>query len=611
MYNLIVLCLILASAISITLIIYAWRLRDESRPLATLVAVLMLSVTWWVIAYLLEVGLTDPVWKLVFHKAKFLGVTTVPLIWFLFGAQYTRRVQWLNRRSLILLSVLPLVTNILIWTNGSHHLFWLYTEVIQDGELSLIKSPTSTWFWVHSLYSYLLIMGGTYFLFRQFSGSPSLYRRQLGSLFVAALVPFVSNAITIFTDVPIDLTPFAFTITGLAFTWGLLRYQLLDLSPIARNVVIDSMSDGMIVVDLQDRIVDLNPAAQRTLHRTASEVIGQPLTNISRVLLQQPELADRYRSEESVQGEISFSAGDQVRYLDVLVSPLRDRQNRINGRAIVFRDVTERKRVEQQLKEQNEALLQTNEQLDLARKQAEHATQLKSQFLATMSHELRTPLNAIIGYTEIQLAGLAGNRTEENRKYQERILANAEHLLGLIGDVLDLSKIEAGRMEIMSKPFHVRDWLDEIVAQNRILAEEKSLVFEVEIDETLPQWITGDADRLKQIAINLLSNAIKFTEEGKVKIRVYSTADDNWKISVTDTGIGIAKEAQDFIFEEFRQVDGTASRKYGGTGLGLAIVRRLASMMDGSVEVESALGKGSTFTVTIPYVKETLVVSQP
>jgi PAS domain-containing protein len=271
MYNFVMLCLICASIISIALIFYAWRLRAESRPLATSIVLLMFGVAWWTVAYAFEVGVTDPAWKVIFHKAKFIGVTTVPLIWFVFGAQYTGRTQWLSQRRLILLSILPIITNMLIWTNDAHGLFWEYNNVIQSEQFTLITSPPAPWFWIHSLYSYVLIMTGTYFLFRQFSGSPGLYRRQLGALFVAALVPFISNAITIFTDTNIDLTPFAFMVTGLAFTWGLLRYQLLNLSPIARNVVIDSMSDGMIVLDLQDRIIDLNPAAQKTLRRSPSE----------------------------------------------------------------------------------------------------------------------------------------------------------------------------------------------------------------------------------------------------------------------------------------------------------------------------------------------------
>src|SRR5690606_231211 len=249
-------------------------------------------------------------------------------------------------------------------------------------------------------------------------------------------------------------------------------------------------------------------------------------------------------------------------------------------------------------------LVKANQELIIARKLAEEATVLKSQFLATMSHELRTPLNAIIGYTEIQLEGMTGELTPEQEDYQRRVLANGEHLLALINDVLDISKIEAGRMEIVNNPFNVREWMNEIVLQNRGLAEGKGLEFAVDIDPQLPETIIGDAARLKQIVINLISNAIKFTEKGSVKVNLSQNDAQNWKITVTDTGIGIPAHAQDMIFDEFRQVDNTATRQYGGTGLGLAIVKKLVLMMGGKINLKSETGEGSTFTITIPYVKE-------
>ena len=247
-------------------------------------------------------------------------------------------------------------------------------------------------------------------------------------------------------------------------------------------------------------------------------------------------------------------------------------------------------------------LTQVNTDLEAARAKAEQATRLKSQFLSTMSHELRTPLNAIIGYTDIQLAGMVGPINEEQMDYLQRVLANGEHLLQLINDVLDLSKIEAGRMDIQAKPFGLRDWIDGVVQLNRVLAEDKNLKLEVEVDEQLPNTIVGDAGRLKQIAINLLSNAIKFTDAGQVKIAVSANGQSTWQLAVSDTGAGIPPHLQEAIFEEFRQVDGAYDRKNGGTGLGLAIVSKLAQAMGGTVRVSSEVARGSTFTVTLPLI---------
>ncbi len=251
---------------------------------------------------------------------------------------------------------------------------------------------------------------------------------------------------------------------------------------------------------------------------------------------------------------------------------------------------------------QNETLIKANRELAISRRQAEAANKLKSQFLATMSHELRTPLNAVIGYSQLQLAGMAGQLSDEQKTFQERILINAQHLLQLINEVLDISKIEAGRMDLSQKAISLRGVFDEIIAQNRVLAENKGLTFTLTYDERLPESIIGDRGRIKQIIINLISNAIKFTDKGEVKIEVVLYNKDAWRVVVTDSGIGISSHEQETIFDEFRQAENGLER--GGTGLGLAIVRKLIAMMGGTIRVNSELGVGSTFTITLPIITE-------
>jgi signal transduction histidine kinase len=255
------------------------------------------------------------------------------------------------------------------------------------------------------------------------------------------------------------------------------------------------------------------------------------------------------------------------------------------------------------------SLKEANQELEIARKKAEETTNLKSLFLATMSHELRTPLNAIIGYTELQLSGMVGDLSDDQYEYGERVLANSRHLLKLINDVLDLSKIEAGRMDLIEDPFVVEDWLNAIQTQNAVLAQEKGLEFVTEVDPRLPVVLVGDAGRLQQIAVNLLSNAFKFTAKGTVHFKVRQESKNTWSIIVIDTGIGIAPHKQETIFTEFHQVDNSSTRAHGGTGLGLAIVRKLALTMGGNVRVTSTLGEGSTFTVTLPLIVEPIAHS--
>ena len=226
------------------------------------------------------------------------------------------------------------------------------------------------------------------------------------------------------------------------------------------------------------------------------------------------------------------------------------------------------------------------------------ASQAKSAFLANMSHELRTPLNAILGFTEIMLDGLYGEVPTELREPLVDIQTNGRHLLRLINDVLDLSKIEAGRLELGVAEYSVQEIVDVVHASLKSLAIEKGLTFTARVAPDMPRaW--GDGRRLLQCLLNLTGNALKFTRRGRVDLDVRLEGD--WlTYRVTDTGIGIPKDEIDKIFAEFRQVDTTITREYGGTGLGLSITKRLVEMHGGRIGVDSELGKGSTFFFTVP-----------
>ena len=240
-------------------------------------------------------------------------------------------------------------------------------------------------------------------------------------------------------------------------------------------------------------------------------------------------------------------------------------------------------------------------ELTIANVKVKEEARLKSEFMSTMSHELRTPLNAMIGFTGIMLTGMGGEFDEEARHMLERIDSNSVRLLGLINEILDLAKIEAGRMEIVSKPLSTRALAQDWQSQMSVLAEQKGLDFKAEIDPRLPEQLYGDRERLTQVALNLLSNAIKFTDQGGIKLALQLEG-LHWTIEVEDTGVGIPTHALNYVFDEFRQVDGTPTRAYGGSGLGLAIVRNLCRMMGGNVRARSALGVGSVFTVTLPLI---------
>ena len=256
---------------------------------------------------------------------------------------------------------------------------------------------------------------------------------------------------------------------------------------------------------------------------------------------------------------------------------------------------------EERLEAQNQVFAQQKRELEHQRQQIQlqnlkliEATQLKSQFLATMSHELRTPMNAITGFSQLLLRQRHSQLDPKQADMVERILSNGKNLLTLINDILDLSKIEAGRLELNLEAFDLSELAAETMAELQSLADQKDLPVQIQVDLADPK-VVNDRLRLRQILVNLLSNAIKFTETGRVVVRLEAPAPDQIEITVQDSGIGIEKTDLKNIFNEFWQVDQTTTRRYAGTGLGLAITARLARMMNGTISVESQLGQGSTF----------------
>ncbi len=247
-------------------------------------------------------------------------------------------------------------------------------------------------------------------------------------------------------------------------------------------------------------------------------------------------------------------------------------------------------------------LNQMSEELDRLYRQLELASQHKSQFLANMSHELRTPLNAILGYSELISDEIYGPVPDKIREVLARVEQNGRHLLGLINAVLDLSKIEAGQLQLVLDEYDMRSLILDAVVTVESLAAEKGIALQTEVAPELPRG-RGDAQRISQVLLNLLGNALKFTDAGEVRIRG-STANDAFRVEVSDTGPGIAAQEQEQIFEEFHQVDNSNTREKSGTGLGLAIAKKILQMHGGQIGVVSTRGQGSTFWFSLPIVVE-------
>jgi len=347
------------------------------------------------------------------------------------------------------------------------------------------------------------------------------------------------------------------------------------------NALIENSPLAIVATDGNERIEMCNPAFETMFLHPRSDALGHALAE----LIQNPadDVSPSHAGREERVHEVTrrHRIDGSVFDVEILAVPLVI-AGRQTGRLTLFQDVTERKRAEEAMQHAKEA--------------AEAASRAKSEFLANMSHEIRTPMNGIMGMTELVLDT---ELDTEQRNYLNVAKVSADSLLSLINDILDYSKIEAGKLEIDIIDFNLRNCLGDTMKTLSLRAHQKGLELAFEIDPDVPDGLTGDPGRLRQIIVNLVGNAIKFTEHGEVVLHVgtESRTPDSLHLhfTVTDTGIGIPAGKQSAIFEAFEQADGSMTRKYGGTGLGLTISSRLVGLMGGCIWVESELGKGSRF----------------
>ena len=268
---------LLALLLALILAARVWRFRDK--PIARTFLILMSALAWWSVSVVMEYANVDLSGKILWMKMSYLGITIVPVVWLAFTLQYTDRENWLTRRNVAILSILPITTLVMVWTNDLHHLMW--TKIWLDTSVSPPEDAVThgAWFWVHATYSYSLLIIATICLLIFSLRASRIYRKQVATMLLAVLIPWLANFAYITGVGPfsvIDPTPLAFAITGIALFWGLTRFQLLDITPVAHEAIFRNMVDGVIVLDGQQRITDLNPAAQNIIRRTRSDVIGQP-----------------------------------------------------------------------------------------------------------------------------------------------------------------------------------------------------------------------------------------------------------------------------------------------------------------------------------------------
>jgi PAS domain S-box-containing protein len=344
-----ILPLVLSAIITGFVALYVWQ-RRATASAGRALTFLALACVEWSLGYALEIAGADLPTMIFWGKSQYFGIVMVPLAWVVFAYTYSTKGSRMTRRTVSLLSIVPLITVILALTTEWHGLVWKEIQIHTVGTFSALDIAHGFWFWINLLYSYILLLVGTVFIIRSFNRTRGLFRRQNTILLIAVLTPWVGNVLYVLDLSPIpnlDITPFAFAISIAVFSWGIFNFRLVDLAPLARDLVVEKMRDGMVVLDAQGNIVDINPAVQKALGLSASQAIGEKASNVFNAT---PSLVERYADMLEGQDEFVLGEGESQIWYELRMSPLFDSNDRLLGRVVTVRDITEKKRTAEALR---------------------------------------------------------------------------------------------------------------------------------------------------------------------------------------------------------------------------------------------------------------------
>lgn len=529
------------------------RKREVSTRVKLFEAV-MASASFWSFAYLLQVLSVWPS-PAFWLKFKYMGIVVLPVAWLSFALEYVGKKKWVSRRNVFVLSLIPILTLVSAWTNNMHHFFWKETITEYLGPFLTTDGVPGFLFWLHSAYSYTLLIGGSLLILWNLAKSERIYFKQALILSIGILVPLIGNVgylAGFISSNNFDITPLLFPFTIVAFTWALSQYGFMDLVPIARGIVFDRIKDSIFVLDDENKILSANTSAKNITadyfsFSQSDDLIGK---QVEEIFSNEPELVDNLKLEN--EARIEIKVGDDGRNFDVKIDTIKDDSERLIGRVLLFRDITEL----EELKE--------------------------NEFLhSILRHDLRDRLQVSQGYHQLlQETELTENQKELLEK-DMRAVNRGVNLIEKIKKIVSAGK----RME--KRPIEIDVVWKEVIKDYKRMAEEKET--EIEFEET---QLKAEADfLLYDLFSQLLSNSLKHSAGDRVKISGKET--DGEVISkIEDNGKGVPEDIEDRIFDR-----GFKKGETSGSGLGLYLVKRIAENYNGSVEVRDSDLGGVRFDV--------------
>jgi PAS domain S-box-containing protein len=556
---------------------YAWRRRHTTGARAFALAAF--SEALWTLGYILELVTPGLAGKIFWDDVQFFAAAGWALGFFAFGLAYTgRRLRHIRLIWAVHIGMIA-VYLLLLLTDRYHHLIRPTAELIPGWPFAALVYPFTLPTWIVYVYFMSGFIASLVLIASHLGHAQRLYRAQTLFIIMGTTIPLVGLTLTIL-DITLtfqrDTTPLTFALSNLLLAWGLFRYRLFALVPIARSAVIETLHDAVLILDDQSRIVDLNPAAQALTGRPPNAALGKP---VAQIFEHWPHLAARLAASAPTESEITLNTGPEQRTFQLTVSPVRDQRGQLRGHAVIAHDIT-------RLKQSEETLRESNQQLEDANKELE-------AFAYSISHDLRAPLRGIDGFARIVLEKYAPVLDATGQHYLHRVRAGIERMSHLINDLLAFSQLSRQplRKQRVSPAEIARQALEELRPEYGPRALHVQL-------EPLPEC-QADPALLRQVFANLLSNALKYSRQReKPQIQVGCRQRDHETVYfVSDNGAGFDLRYADRLFGIFQRLH--SDDAFEGTGVGLAIVQRIIHRHGGRIWAEAEVDQGATFYFTL------------
>ena len=555
-------------------IVLLWKYRKKTEVKYLIYFEFFVSI--WALSYAFEFATSVLSKKMLWSQISYLGIAFLPLLYFLFTTAFSQKYHLLSKRNLLLFSIIPVVTLFMALTNNLHHLIW--TSVELDAAKNIAIYHHGIWFWIFYAYTQIMVIAGLFNLISSIRIFTAFYKSQISTLIIASFIPIVANFIYLsnFNPFPgFDWTPVSFVLTGLLIALGVVRFRMFDLVPFARNKLIDTMEDGVVVINNEGIIEDCNRAIYHIFNFKSKSIIKKQAV---KVFSQYPQIVFDNQLKKDDTFNIAIQTENDTKHFHIRFSPIFNQRREFSGKLLLFHDITQIRKAEIELQETNAQLL---EEIDNREKLIEDL----DSFAHTVAHDLKNSLGSIYSSSEIMMDCIENNDKELLKDLSELIKDSANKTIQITQELLILAT--TGHQDVEKKPVQMSKLVSEAVHQL------KDLIQEYEAKIILPEkWpiVLGHAPWIEEVWKNLISNGIKYGGNPPVITMATEILPDNKvKFCVKDNGDGISQNDIDKLFKKYVRLN---PKKAHGYGLGLSIVKRIIHKLEGEVGVESTGKKG-------------------